>query len=59
MLQVSSFSTSVGNSKWKFTKYFSKPSGCNGRDYIRWRNCLQRDFTINGYVFVSGCQGIN
>ncbi|GLT63997.1 hypothetical protein SLA2020_365170 [Shorea laevis] len=51
IVEVSSFSTSVSNSSWKFTKYFSKPSGCNGRDYIRWRNCLQRDFTINGLMF--------
>ncbi|XP_062156099.1 uncharacterized protein LOC133863939 isoform X2 [Alnus glutinosa] len=51
VVEVSSFSTSVNNSSWKFTKYFSKPSGCNGRDYVRWRNCLQRDFTINGLMF--------
>lgn len=25
-----------------------KPTGCDERDYARWRNCLERDFTING-----------
>lgn len=46
--QVSSFSTCgrkyVRNSNFGFRK----PHGCNEDDFIRWRNCLQRDFTING-----------
>ncbi|KAK6148013.1 hypothetical protein DH2020_018925 [Rehmannia glutinosa] len=28
-----------------------KPAGCDEEDYVRWRNCLQRDFTINGLMF--------
>ncbi|KAM4120224.1 hypothetical protein ACJW30_03G115900 [Castanea mollissima] len=53
IVEVSSFSTSGSGSKssCKFGNYFSKPSGCNERDYIRWRNCLQRDFTINGLMY--------
>ncbi|XP_054805876.1 uncharacterized protein LOC129308635 isoform X2 [Prosopis cineraria] len=27
------------------------PRGCDKKDYLRWRNCLQRDFTINGLMF--------
>ncbi|KAG6712401.1 hypothetical protein I3842_05G100900 [Carya illinoinensis] len=50
IVEVSSFSTSVGKSSWKLGNNFSKPSGCKGRDYIRWRNCIQRDFTINGLM---------
>ncbi|XP_075656590.1 uncharacterized protein LOC142626771 isoform X1 [Castanea sativa] len=53
IVEVSSFSTSGSGSKssCKFGNYFSKPSGCNERDYIRWRNCLQWDFTINGLMY--------
>ncbi|XP_023876310.1 uncharacterized protein LOC111988755 isoform X1 [Quercus suber] len=53
IVEVSSFSTSGSGSKssCKFGNYFSKPSGCNEHDYIRWRNCLQRDFTINGLMY--------
>lgn len=50
IVEVSSFSTCGSNSSWKFSNYFSKPCGCSGRDYMRWRNCLQRDFTINGLM---------
>ncbi|TQE12888.1 hypothetical protein C1H46_001534 [Malus baccata] len=30
---------------------FRKPNHCDDKDYMRWRNCLQRDFTINGLMF--------
>jgi hypothetical protein len=26
------------------------PIDCDEKDYVRWKNCLQRDFTINGLV---------
>lgn len=50
IVEVSSFSTSGSGSKssCKFGNYFSKPSGCNEHDYIRWRNCLQRDLLLMG-----------
>ncbi|KAF7124595.1 hypothetical protein RHSIM_Rhsim12G0018600 [Rhododendron simsii] len=51
IIEVSSFSTCgrkyVRNSNFGFRK----PRGCNEDDFIRWRNCLQRDFTINGLMF--------
>ncbi|KAE9454840.1 hypothetical protein C3L33_13307, partial [Rhododendron williamsianum] len=51
IIEVSSFSTCgrkyVRNSNFGFRK----PHGCNEDDFIRWRNCLQRDFTINGLMF--------
>ncbi|KAH0911337.1 hypothetical protein HID58_034658 [Brassica napus] len=50
IIEVSSFSTSARTGKAP-NKNFRKPVGCNERDYIRWKNCLQRDFTVNGLMF--------
>ncbi|KAI4330079.1 hypothetical protein MLD38_028387 [Melastoma candidum] len=50
-VEVSSFKTSGRNSLWRFSSPLKKPSGCNDLDYVRWRNCLKRDFTINGLMF--------
>ncbi|KAL3631739.1 hypothetical protein CASFOL_024723 [Castilleja foliolosa] len=51
IVEVSSFSTRAT----KFGRVLSldpeKPAGCDEKDYLRWRNCLQRDFTINGLMF--------
>ncbi|KAF4390498.1 hypothetical protein F8388_005995 [Cannabis sativa] len=49
--EVSSFSTCGRTSNKKFHDNFRRPPGCNMDDYIRWRNCLRRDFTINGLMF--------
>ncbi|XP_052175888.1 uncharacterized protein LOC127790412 isoform X2 [Diospyros lotus] len=46
IVEVSSFSTRASSS---FS--FESPMDCDDKDYIRWRNCLQRDFTINGLMF--------
>ncbi|OMO93750.1 hypothetical protein COLO4_16700 [Corchorus olitorius] len=51
IVEVSSFSTS-GRKFGRGPSYkLGRPAGCNDKDYIRWRNCLQRDFTINGLMF--------
>ncbi|KAI8024339.1 Poly(A) polymerase I [Camellia lanceoleosa] len=51
IVEVSSFSTS-GRKFGKNSNYgLRKPHGCNEGDFIRWRNCLHRDFTINGLMF--------
>ncbi|KAL5543817.1 hypothetical protein UlMin_007601 [Ulmus minor] len=50
-VEVSSFSTGKNRFDGDFSFYSGKPDGCNEKDYIRWRNCLQRDFTINGFIF--------
>ncbi|KAJ6934069.1 poly(A) polymerase I-like isoform X2 [Populus alba x Populus x berolinensis] len=50
IVEVSSFSTSQLKSDGKFNGNVRKPRGCSERDFIRWRNCLQRDFTINGLM---------
>ncbi|KAJ4850107.1 hypothetical protein Tsubulata_004529 [Turnera subulata] len=50
VVEVSSFSTSGRKSGMKLKHELEKPSSCSERDYVRWRNCLQRDFTINGLM---------
>ncbi|XP_058102989.1 uncharacterized protein LOC131246656 isoform X2 [Magnolia sinica] len=50
IVEVSSFSTSGRKSSRDLTYFFRRP-GCNEHDYNRWRNCLGRDFTINGLMF--------
>ncbi|KAH6820728.1 tRNA nucleotidyltransferase/polyA polymerase family protein [Perilla frutescens var. hirtella] len=51
LVEVSSFSTRAT----RFGRFLSldpeKPADCDEKDYVRWRNCLQRDFTINGLMF--------
>lgn len=49
MEQVSSFNTHGRKQNHDLTN-FSR-SGCDEHDYVRWRNCLGRDFTINGLSF--------
>ncbi|KAK2973998.1 hypothetical protein RJ640_026716, partial [Escallonia rubra] len=51
IVEVSSFSTSVAKSDGDSTLSFGRSIECGEKDYIRWRNCLQRDFTINGLMF--------
>ncbi|KAK3001639.1 hypothetical protein RJ639_021268, partial [Escallonia herrerae] len=51
IVEVSSFSTSVAKSDGDSTLSFGRSIECGEKDYIRWRNSLQRDFTINGLMF--------
>ncbi|KAI3672359.1 hypothetical protein L6452_38443 [Arctium lappa] len=51
IVEVSSFSTTGRKFGRKSKPVPRKPSGCNECDYIRWRNCMGRDFTINGLMF--------
>ncbi|KAH9770177.1 polynucleotide adenylyltransferase family protein [Citrus sinensis] len=51
IVEVSSFSTSGRRFSRDFKYEFERPIGCDEKDFIRWRNCLQRDFTINGLMF--------
>ncbi|OVA17389.1 Poly A polymerase [Macleaya cordata] len=50
IVEVSSFSTSGRKSRMD-SRNFTRPRGCNEHDYLRWRNCMGRDFTINGLMF--------
>ncbi|XP_002521705.2 uncharacterized protein LOC8268760 [Ricinus communis] len=52
VVEVSSFETVAQHNEGKEEVLISqKPSGCNGRDFIRWRNSMHRDFTINSLFF--------
>ncbi|KAH7833397.1 hypothetical protein Vadar_005914 [Vaccinium darrowii] len=51
IIEVSSFSTCGRKFATNSDYGFRKPRGCNEGDFIRWRNCLRRDFTINGLMF--------
>lgn len=50
--QVSSFNTYARGSTSNQI-YTSKSPHCSKNDYIRWKNCQGRDFTINGLVYLS------
>ncbi|KAL0355026.1 UNVERIFIED_CONTAM: Poly(A) polymerase I [Sesamum radiatum] len=51
IVEVSSFSTRATRFGRDLTLDPEKPADCDEKDYVRWRNCLQRDFTINGLMF--------
>ncbi|XP_022730312.1 uncharacterized protein LOC111285238 isoform X2 [Durio zibethinus] len=51
IVEVSSFSTSRRNFERGLTYELGRPAECDEKDFVRWRNCLQRDFTINGLMF--------
>ncbi|PWA41117.1 Poly A polymerase, head domain-containing protein [Artemisia annua] len=51
IVEVSSFSTTGRKFGRKSKSPMRKPSGCDECDFIRWQNCMQRDFTINGLMF--------
>ncbi|EOY22605.1 Polynucleotide adenylyltransferase family protein [Theobroma cacao] len=51
IVEVSSFSTSGQKFGRSLNYKLGRPAGCDEKDFIRWRNCLQRDFTINGLMF--------
>ncbi|KAJ8772392.1 hypothetical protein K2173_027569 [Erythroxylum novogranatense] len=51
IVEVSSFSTIGKRFGGDFRQCDEGPIDCDRKDYVRWRNCLQRDFTINGLLF--------
>lgn len=52
VIEVSSFGTVGKHAEEKEKDILTKmPTGCNERDFIRWRNCMHRDFTINSLFF--------
>jgi hypothetical protein len=48
--QVSSFSTTGPKFRLDLSNGISPPIDCDEKDYVRWKNCLRRDLTINGLV---------
>ncbi|XP_019264045.1 PREDICTED: uncharacterized protein LOC109241730 isoform X2 [Nicotiana attenuata] len=51
VVEVSSFHTSGIRSERGLSSSFEKPVDSDEKDHFRWRNCLHRDFTINGLMF--------
>ncbi|KAM7269796.1 hypothetical protein ACFE04_025293 [Oxalis oulophora] len=52
IVEVSSFDThgsNIGGNRSICD--LKRPSDCSELDYIRWRNCSERDFTVNGLMF--------
>ncbi|CAD6263924.1 unnamed protein product [Miscanthus lutarioriparius] len=50
IVEVSSFYTSAKGSIGSQI-YNSKSQNCSKNDFVRWKNCQGRDFTINGLMF--------
>ncbi|XP_073226593.1 uncharacterized protein [Cicer arietinum] len=51
IIEVSSFNTARCKPGRHFAHDIKAPKGCDKEDYLRWRNCVNRDFTINGFMF--------
>lgn len=51
MAEVASFGTFEKVAKGKCISFPQKPSNCGHHDYVRWKDCMQRDFTINGLMY--------
>lgn len=51
MAEVASFGTFEKVAKSKCISFPQKPADCGHHDYVRWRDCMQRDFTINGLMY--------
>ncbi|KAL6650694.1 hypothetical protein ACP70R_009619 [Stipagrostis hirtigluma subsp. patula] len=50
IVEVSSFNTYAKGSN-SSQIYSSKSQNCSKNDFVRWKNCQGRDFTINGLMF--------
>ncbi|KAH7690302.1 Polynucleotide adenylyltransferase protein [Dioscorea alata] len=51
-VEVSSFNTTGRHVKERETTHSSQiPTNCDEKDFIRWKNCMERDFTINGVIY--------
>ncbi|XP_011079124.1 uncharacterized protein LOC105162718 [Sesamum indicum] len=51
VVEVSSFETVAERSKTKQVGISHKPTSCDPRDFVRWKNCMHRDFTVNSLLF--------
>ncbi|ERM96135.1 uncharacterized protein LOC18424055 [Amborella trichopoda] len=50
-VEVSSFETTDPFAQTESNLDSHVPSGCNHKDFIRWKDCMRRDFTINGLFY--------
>ncbi|PQQ04442.1 hypothetical protein Pyn_14661 [Prunus yedoensis var. nudiflora] len=51
VIEVSSFETVAKHAGKKEADSPCRPPGCDKKDFIRWRNIMNRDFTINSLFF--------
>ncbi|KAJ0967061.1 hypothetical protein J5N97_023978 [Dioscorea zingiberensis] len=52
IVEVSSFGTTHRNVKEREATHSSPiATNCDEKDFIRWKNCMERDFTINGLFY--------
>ncbi|VFQ60897.1 unnamed protein product [Cuscuta campestris] len=51
IIEVSSFTTRGRKFGWNPYNGARRPPRCNDDDFVRWKNCLGRDFTINALMF--------
>ncbi|WMV07505.1 hypothetical protein MTR67_000890 [Solanum verrucosum] len=51
IVEVSSFTATGRKFKRNGYNVVRRPPACSEADFIRWKNCLARDFTINGLMF--------
>lgn len=51
VVEVSSFCTGQQKYNRNQSVAVGVPIGCDEKDKIRWRNCMERDFTVNGLIF--------
>ncbi|CAL1389205.1 unnamed protein product [Linum trigynum] len=51
IIEVSSFSTTGRTVHGVWNSKFLNPVDCEEKDFVRWGNCMRRDFTINGLMF--------
>ncbi|KAI5404747.1 uncharacterized protein LOC127078510 [Lathyrus oleraceus] len=50
IIEVSSFNTARRKKGVEISHHTETPNGCDEKDLLRWINCLNRDFTINGLM---------
>ncbi|CAD5164159.1 unnamed protein product [Musa acuminata subsp. malaccensis] len=59
IVEVSSFNTNDKDLKKQKNDVHSQVSnGCDVDDFVRWKNCMDRDFTINSLFFDPNCYTI-
>lgn len=51
IVEVASFGTSEKVPTSRCLSFPRKPASCDGLDYVRWKDCMMRDFTINGLIY--------
>ncbi|KAJ4965577.1 hypothetical protein NE237_017426 [Protea cynaroides] len=51
VIEVSSFETVAERAKEEETILPHMPANCDNKHFVRWRDCLHRDFTVNSLFF--------